>query len=71
MKYVSALILVLFILSGCGGGNKNKVDKDLVAVCMDDFKEYNRNCQDVCKNHGGVQFFGLAGGECAKNPPIQ
>jgi hypothetical protein len=69
MRYRLSLltVLVLLLVSGCGG--TSSVDKNLFATCIDGFKEYETNCQDVCKAHGGVRQFGLKGGDCAKNPP--
>lgn len=68
-RIVVTLTLLALILTGCGSGGGG-VDKNLFATCSDGFKEYDTNCQDVCKTHGGVQQFGLKGAGCASNPPL-
>jgi hypothetical protein len=69
MKCVSALILVFFVLSGCGGGKSgNNVDSNVVAFCEDGTKYYG-SCQDVCKGHGIVLTWGPKGQPCQNNPP--
>ena len=68
MKYRIAIALIIAIaLVGCGG---NGADRNLFALCKDGFKEYETNCQFVCKDHGGVRQFGLKGGHCANFPPL-
>lgn len=68
MKYLLSALILVFLLSGCGGGGK-KVDPNIVAYCVDGTNEYSTDCKNLCVGHGGVNNWGLRGQHCANNPP--